>query len=144
MIYKATGNLPAIQILLGPAKIENMVRYLGVDIDALVLADYTEVKNSLSRTGQCRSCIIEWCRPWDGYAPSLQSSKSVAASAERDFPASVCSSLCALVRSSAAYPGNPEAPIRAAHVDRGLELEADYFHKAKLIGPSLERTAATI
>ncbi len=70
MIYKATGNLPAIQILLGPAKIENMVRYLGVDIDALVLADYTEVKNSLSRTGQCRSCIIEWCRPWDGYAPS--------------------------------------------------------------------------
>ncbi|ELT48170.1 integrase [Brucella sp. ZJ1_1] len=44
MIYKATGNLPAIQILLGPAKIENMVRYLGVDIDALVLADYTEVK----------------------------------------------------------------------------------------------------
>ncbi|ERM02929.1 hypothetical protein Q644_14210 [Brucella intermedia 229E] len=26
-------------------------------------------------------------------------------------------------------------PIRAAHVDRGLELEADYFHKAKLDRP---------
>lgn len=32
MIYKATGNLRAIQILLGHTKIENTVRYLGVDI----------------------------------------------------------------------------------------------------------------
>lgn len=31
MIYKATGNLRAIQILLGHTKIENTVRYLGVD-----------------------------------------------------------------------------------------------------------------
>ncbi|TDW25833.1 phage integrase family protein [Rhizobium azibense] len=33
MIYKATGNLRAIQILLGQTKIENTVRYLGVDIE---------------------------------------------------------------------------------------------------------------
>jgi site-specific recombinase XerC len=40
MIYKATGNLHAIQILLGHTKIENTVRYLGVDIeDALTLAE---------------------------------------------------------------------------------------------------------
>jgi integrase len=44
MIYKATGNLRAIQVLFGHTKIENTVRYLGVDIeDALVLAERTEI-----------------------------------------------------------------------------------------------------
>lgn len=44
MIYKATGNLRAVQILLGHTKIENTVRYLGVDIeDALTLAEHTEI-----------------------------------------------------------------------------------------------------
>jgi integrase len=44
MIYKQTGNLRAVQILLGHTKIESTVRYLGVDIeDALELAEATEV-----------------------------------------------------------------------------------------------------
>lgn len=44
MIYKQTGNLRAVQILLGHAKIESTVRYLGVDIeDALELAEAVEV-----------------------------------------------------------------------------------------------------
>ena len=44
IIYKATGNLRAVQILLGHSKIENTVRYLGVDVeDALTLAEGAEI-----------------------------------------------------------------------------------------------------
>ena len=44
IIYKRTGNLRAVQILLGHTKIESTVRYLGVDIDdALTLAEDTEL-----------------------------------------------------------------------------------------------------
>ena len=43
-IYRATGNIRAIQILLGHTKIENTVHYLGVDVeDALLLAVRTEI-----------------------------------------------------------------------------------------------------
>jgi hypothetical protein len=30
---KKTGNLRAVQLLLGPTKLENTVRYLGVEVD---------------------------------------------------------------------------------------------------------------
>ena len=44
IIYKATGNLRAVQPPLGHSKIESTVRYLGVDVeDALTLAEHTEV-----------------------------------------------------------------------------------------------------
>ena len=44
IIYKATGNLRAVQLLLSHTKIENNVRYLGVDVeDALTLAEGTEI-----------------------------------------------------------------------------------------------------
>ena len=42
IIYKQTGNLRAVQILLGHTKIESTVRYLGVE-DALALAEGTEI-----------------------------------------------------------------------------------------------------
>lgn len=44
IIYKAAGNLRAILILLGHSKIENTVRYLGVDFDdALSLSEAAEM-----------------------------------------------------------------------------------------------------
>lgn len=44
LIYKATGNLRAVQILLGHTNIENAVRYLRVDIDdAMTLAERAEI-----------------------------------------------------------------------------------------------------
>ncbi len=44
LIYKRTGNLRAVQILLGHAKLESTVRYLGVDAeDALTLSESIEI-----------------------------------------------------------------------------------------------------
>lgn len=44
LIYKATGNLRAVQILPRQSNIENTERYLGVDIDdALTLAERIEI-----------------------------------------------------------------------------------------------------
>jgi site-specific recombinase XerC len=44
LTYKATGNLRAIQILLGHSNIENTVRNLGVDVDdAIALVERTEI-----------------------------------------------------------------------------------------------------
>ncbi|MGV1754181.1 hypothetical protein [Agrobacterium sp. CG674] len=44
-IYKKTGNLRAVQILLGHTKLESTVRYLGVEVDdALRIAEQNEVK----------------------------------------------------------------------------------------------------
>ena len=44
LIYKRTGNLRVVQILLRHTKLESTVRYLGVDAeDALMLSEATEV-----------------------------------------------------------------------------------------------------
>jgi site-specific recombinase XerC len=43
-IYKKTGNLRAVQILLGHSKLESTVRYLGVEVgDALRIAEQIEL-----------------------------------------------------------------------------------------------------
>ena len=33
LIYRRTGNLRAVQLLLGYSKIESTVRYLGIEVD---------------------------------------------------------------------------------------------------------------
>ena len=44
LIYKRTGNLRAVQLLLGHAKIESTVRYLGIEVDdALAIAEQVDV-----------------------------------------------------------------------------------------------------
>lgn len=43
-IYRRTGNLRAVQILLGHTKIETTVRYLGIEVeDALLLSEQTDL-----------------------------------------------------------------------------------------------------
>ena len=43
-IYKKTGNLRAVQLLLGHTKLESTVRYLGIEVDdALRISEQTEL-----------------------------------------------------------------------------------------------------
>ena len=44
LIYRRTGNLRAVQLLLGHAKVESTVRYLGIEVDdALAIAEQVEI-----------------------------------------------------------------------------------------------------
>jgi integrase len=44
LIYRRTGNLRAVQLLLGHTKIESTVRYLGIEVDdALSIAEQIDV-----------------------------------------------------------------------------------------------------
>jgi hypothetical protein len=66
LIYKAIGNLRAIQILLGHSKTENTVRYLGVDVDdAMSLSEATEISSHrLRRRAHWRRRRSAPCRPF--------------------------------------------------------------------------------
>ena len=44
LIYRRTGNLRAVELLLGHTKIESTVRYLGIEVDdALEISEQTEI-----------------------------------------------------------------------------------------------------
>jgi integrase len=44
LIYRRTGNLRAVQLLLGHTEIESTVRYLGIEIDdALAIAEQVDI-----------------------------------------------------------------------------------------------------
>lgn len=75
MIYKATGNLRAIQILLGHSKTEKTVRYLGVDIeDSLELAERTEIKVRSFATEDIGSCGSSVRSGLTSFGPALRKS----------------------------------------------------------------------
>lgn len=64
LIYKATGNLRAVQILLDHTDIENTVRYLGVDVDdALTLLNGRkfDISSGFPRSPGSRFCLMnDW------------------------------------------------------------------------------------
>jgi site-specific recombinase XerC len=44
LIYRRTGNLRAVQLLLGHTKLESTVRYLGIEVDdALAITERTDI-----------------------------------------------------------------------------------------------------
>jgi site-specific recombinase XerC len=44
LIYRRTGNLRAVQLLLGHTKVESTVRYLGIEVDdTLATAEQIDV-----------------------------------------------------------------------------------------------------
>ena len=44
LIYRRTGNLRAVQLLLGHSRVESTVRYLGIEVDdALAIAEQLDV-----------------------------------------------------------------------------------------------------
>ena len=44
LIYRRTGNLRAVQLLLGHSKVESTVRYLGIQVDdALTIAEQADI-----------------------------------------------------------------------------------------------------
>jgi integrase len=49
LIYRPTGNLRAVQLLLGHTKVESTVRYLGIEVDdALAIAEQVDVERICS------------------------------------------------------------------------------------------------
>ena len=47
LIYRQTKNLRAVQLLIGPSKLDSMVRYLGIEIDdALEMSEQTDVSKA--------------------------------------------------------------------------------------------------
>ena len=55
LIYRRTKNLRTVQLLLGHAKIESTVRYMGIEVDdALEMAEDTECWRRLNIEPPCR------------------------------------------------------------------------------------------
>ncbi len=63
LIYRRTGNLRAVQLLLGHTKIESTVRYLGIEVDdALAIAEQVDSLMSLGRADRSARPTAELCQ----------------------------------------------------------------------------------
>lgn len=61
LIYRKTGNLRAVQLLLGHTKLESTVRYLGVEVDDAIAISKTLICSggaghsvTIAVTAECR------------------------------------------------------------------------------------------
>jgi len=55
LIYRRTGNLRAVQLLLGHTWIESTVRYIGVEVDdALEIAEFSRPPSSVCSPSMAR------------------------------------------------------------------------------------------
>jgi integrase len=71
-LYRKTGNLRAIQLLLGHKSIENTVRYLGIDVDdALELSGQMELQKSIALAKALRQSLA-FKFPENFWYPSLR------------------------------------------------------------------------
>jgi integrase len=56
LIYRKTGNLRAVQLLLGHTTMDSTVRYLGVELeDALAIAESGPLRTFIDRAANGRS-----------------------------------------------------------------------------------------
>ena len=59
LIYRRTGNLRAVRLLLGHTKIESTVRYLGIDVDdALAIAEEVQGRAEMLRPPSGPRCPL--------------------------------------------------------------------------------------
>jgi hypothetical protein len=59
IIYRATGNLRAVQILLGHSKIENTVHYIGIDVANVFVPRKFRTESAASTRSRQQSGVRE-------------------------------------------------------------------------------------
>jgi integrase len=63
LIYRRTGNLRAVQLLLGHTNIESTVRYLGIEVDdALAISKRRRLKQGAELTSSASSIVAASCQ----------------------------------------------------------------------------------